>query len=189
MEGAVLAPGDLHGWLDEHASTGERVGVSVAGSWGRGTGVVVGVALAAADGAAAYVDPTQLTEEDERALTDWLADETQPKALHDVKGPLLAFAERSWPLAGVTSDTALAAYLALPGQRSFDLGDLALRYLRRELRAEGATEANPLEGSQLSLDGSAEEGAAQAEMVRARAVLDLADALEADLERRGGSRL
>ena len=36
----------------------------------------------------------------------------------------------------MTSDTALAAYLALPGQGVFDLGDLALRYLRRELRAE-----------------------------------------------------
>jgi len=184
MEGAVLAPGDLHGWLDEHASTGERVGVSVAGTWGRGTGVVVGVALAAADGAAAYVDPTQLTEEDERALIGWLADADHPKALHDVKGPLLAFAERSWPLAGVTNDTALAAYLALPGQRSFDLGDLALRYLRRELRAEGAAETG-----QLSLDGSTESDAAQAEMVRARAVVDLAEALEADLDRRGGSRL
>jgi len=184
VDGTVLAPGDLHGWLHEHTAGGQRVGVSVAGTWGRGTGVVVGVALAAADGSAAYVDPTQLTEEDERALTEWLADPDRPKALHDVKGPLLAFAERSWPLAGVTSDTALAAYLALPGQRSFDLGDLALRYLRRELRAEGAAETG-----QLSLDGSLEDDAAQAEMVRARAILDLAEALEADLERRGGSRL
>jgi DNA polymerase-1 len=184
MEGTVLAPGDLHGWLHEHVSTGERVGISVSGTWGRGTGVVVGLALAAADDAAAYVDPTQLTEEDERALIDWLADADQPKALHDVKGPLLAFAERSWLLAGVTNDTALAAYLALPGQRSFDLGDLALRYLRRELRAEGAAETG-----QLSLDGSTESDAAQAEMVRARAVVDLAEALEDDLDRRGGSRL
>src|SRR3954447_22153284 len=98
FEGTTLAPGDLHGWLHEHASTGERVGVSVAGTWGRGTGVVVGLALAAADGAAAYVDPTKLTEEDERALVLWLADADQPKALHDVKGPLLAFAERGWSL-------------------------------------------------------------------------------------------
>jgi len=74
--------------------------------------VVSGIALAAGDGSAAFIDPTQVTEEDERALTRWLADADQPKALHDVKGPLLAFAERSWPLAGVTSDTALAAYLA-----------------------------------------------------------------------------
>jgi DNA polymerase-1 len=109
----------------------------------------------------------------------------QPKAIHDVKGPWLAFAERGWTLDGVTNDTALAAYLALPGQRSFDLADLALRYLRRELRAESGAAAE----GQLSLDGSAEEDLAQVEMVRAQAVVDLADALEADLERRGGSRL
>jgi DNA polymerase I len=184
IDGAVLAPGDLHGWLHEHASAGQRVGLSVAGSWGRGTGIVVGLALAAPDGVAAYVDPTQLTDDDETALARWLADEAQPKALHDVKGPMLALAERGWTLAGVTSDTALAAYLALPGQRSFDLGDLALRYLRRELRAQSGDA-----DAQLSLDGSLEEDAAHAEMVRARAIVDLAESLEADLERRGGSRL
>jgi DNA polymerase-1 len=184
LQGSVLAPGDVSGWLDEHASTGERLGVSVSGTWGRGVGVVLGVALAAASGAAAYVDAEQLTDTDEQALARWLGDPGQPKALHDVKGPILAFAERGWSLAGVTSDTALAAYLALPGQRSFDLGDLALRYLHRELRAEGATDSG-----QLSLDGSVEEDTAQAEMVRARAVVDLAEALEDDLESRGGSPL
>jgi DNA polymerase-1 len=103
-----------------------------------------------------------------------------------VKGPILALAARGWTVDGVGSDTALAAYLALPGQRSFDLADLALRYLRRELRAESSAAAD---GAQLTLDGSAEEDAAQAEMVRARAILDLSEALEADLERRGGSTL
>ena len=185
VDGEILAAGDVRQWLEEHASSGARVGVSVAGKWGRGTGVVTGVALAAADGTAAYVDPEQLTDDDDKALADWLSDVRQPKAIHDVKGPWLAFAERGWALDGVTNDTALAAYLALPGQRSFDLADLALRYLRRELRAE----TGPAADGQLSLDGSAEEDLAQVEMVRARAVVDLADALEADLERRGGSRL
>jgi DNA polymerase-1 len=186
IDGSVLAPGDVPGWLDEHVPVGQRTGVSLAGSWGRGTGVVTGVALAAPDGAAAYLDPEQLTESDEQAVAAWLADPARPKALHDVKGPLLAFAERGWTLDGVTSDTALAAYLALPGQRSFDLADLALRYLRRELRAE---DTGAGADAQLSLDGSLEEDAAHDQMVRARAVVDLADALEADLERRGGSRL
>ena len=49
--------------------------------------------------------------------------------MHDLAG-------RGWTLAGVTSDTALAAYLVRPGQRSFALDDLSLRYLRRELRAD-----------------------------------------------------
>ncbi|HEU4362806.1 MAG TPA: DNA polymerase I, partial [Mycobacterium sp.] len=86
-------------------------------------------------------------------------------------------AGRGWTLDGVTSDTALAAYLVRPGQRSFSLDDLSLRYLRRELRAE-----NP-EQQQLSLlDETDDDGqAAQTAILRARAVADLADALDTEL--------
>ena len=152
-----LADGEVAQWLAEHAQTGERSGLALRGTWGRGTGTLSGVAIAAADGAAAWVDPTRLGAEDEAALAGWLADPDQPKAVHDVKGPLLALAAHGLTLAGVTSDTALAAYLALPGQRSFDLADLALRYLRRELRAESvAVETD----GQLSFDDSGEDGLA-----------------------------
>src|SRR5206468_2198271 len=113
----------------------------------------------------------------------WLADTDRPKAGHDIKGPMHALAAHGWTLAGVTSDTALAAYLALPGQRSFDLADLALRYLQRELRAEGADDA------QLSLDGSSEADAAQGEIVRARAVAELAEAFDSDLDKRKATKL
>ena len=183
VDSTVLGPGAVAQWLEAHARGVGRVGLSVQGTWGRGTGVVTGLALAAADGAGAWLDPMQLADDDEKALAEWLADPSVPKAAHDVKGALHALAEQGWSLAGVTSDTALAAYLVLPGQRAFDLADLALRYLRRELRAEA-----PADG-QLSLDGGDEASTAQAEVVRARAVVDLADALDADLERRGGSRL
>ena len=187
VEGGLLGPDELSAWLSEHTAPGVRVGVSVAGSWGRGTGIVTGLALAAADGAGAYLDPTQLTAADDQALATWLADQDRPKALHDAKGPMLALAAHGWPVAGLSSDTALAAYLALPGQRSFDLGDLALRYLHRELRADGATGANA--AAQLSLDGLDEDGAAINEIVRARAVLDLATALDVDLDERGATKL
>jgi DNA polymerase-1 len=187
VEGGLLGPDELPAWLSEHTAPGVRVGVSVAGSWGRGTGIVTGLALAAADGAGAYLDPTQLTAADDQALAAWLADPDRPKALHDAKGPTLALAAHGWPVAGLSSDTALAAYLALPGQRSFDLGDLALRYLHRELRADGATGANAT--AQLSLDGLDEDGAAINEIVRARAVLDLATALDVDLDERGATKL
>ncbi len=150
-----LAAGEMAQWLAEHAQNGERCGLAFRGTWGRGTGTLSGVAIAAADGAAAWIDPTQLGTEDEAALAGWLADPDQPKAVHDVKGPLLALAAHGLTLAGVTSDTALAAYLALPGQRSFDLADLALRYLRRELRAESV--AVQTDG-QLTLDGTGERG-------------------------------
>jgi DNA polymerase I len=183
LDGVVLSPGDVAQWLDEHARSGSLNGLSFAGSWGRGTGAVTGIAISTPDGCAAYLDPEQLTGDDEQAIAGWLADPAVPKAAHDVKGPMLAVMERGWPLAGVTTDTALAAYIALPGQRTFDLGDLSVRYLHRELRAESN------DNGQLSLDGSLEEDAAQSQMLRARAVLDLAGALETVLDERGGSRL
>jgi DNA polymerase-1 len=176
-------PGELAAWLAEHAGGEGRVGVAVTGTWGRGTGDITGVALATQSGAGAFIDPVELQEDDEQALAAWLADPKRPKAIHDAKGPMLALSARGMRIEGVTSDTALAAYLALPGQRSFDLGDLVLRYLHRELRKEAD------DGGQLTIDGSGEQEAAFDLVVRARAVVDLAEALDADLERRGATRL
>ena len=191
VEVSVPGPDELAAWLAEHATGTGRAGVAVHGSWGRGTGTMDGLALAAADGAGAYADPVTLTEDDERALAAWLADPDQPKALHDAKGPMHALAARGLELAGLTSDTALAAYLALPGQRSFDLADLALRYLGKELR-DGGTATGQLTldlsgGDEGEDDGEAE--AAVALVLRARATAELADALDADLEERGAAQL
>ncbi len=177
----VLEPGGLGAWLEANARG--RLGIAVTGRWGRGTGEITAVALASKEGPAVHLDPAELIDEDERALAAYLADPGRPKAIHDAKGPMLAFAARGMTLEGVTSDTALAAYLALPGQRTFDLADLVLRYLHRELRSE--TE----DSGQLTLDGSGEEEAAQALAVRARAVTELADVLDKDLEKRGATRL
>jgi DNA polymerase-1 len=182
VSGRPLAAGEVADWLAGLTAT-NRVGLAPRGAWARGRGELTGLALAVEGGSGAYIDPVELTDDDERALAGWLADASRPKAAHDVKSALLAFADRGWPLAGLTSDTALAAYLALPGQRSFDLADLALRYLRRELRAEQADDG------QLSLDGTGADDDAHDAILRARAVADLAESLDADLERRGGTRL
>src|SRR5690349_14011572 len=136
LAGAILGPGTVKAWLEEHAPVGTPIGVAVSGTFGRGTGELTGVALATADGPAAWFDPAGLDDTDEPAVALWLADPERPKVLHDVKPALLAFAARGWELAGVANDTALAAYLAKPDQRSYDLTDLALRYLQRELRVE-----------------------------------------------------
>jgi len=193
VEHRVLGPGQVRGYLDG-LPKGVRVGVHVRGTWGRGTGDANALGLAPASPAdgtahdAGFVDLVQLDEDDDAALAAWLADGSVEKALHDAKGPLLALEARGWTVAGITSDTALAAYLALPGQGVFDLADLALRFLRRELRAE------VVDDGQLAFDVEPEgedrpdPGAADA-AVRARAVADLAVALDQDLERRGGTRL
>jgi DNA polymerase-1 len=184
-----VGSGELAAWLAEHATGAGRTGLATEGSWGRGTGTLTRLALAAPDGAGAYLDPVELAEEDEAALAAWLADPAQPKALHDAKGPMHALAARGLDLAGLTTDTALAAYLALPGQRSFDLADLSLRYLHKEL-ATGGEKAT----GQLALDLSSDEEdtaeqAATAVVLRAKATAELGDALDADLERRGATRL
>ena len=181
-----LGVDEVEPWLAEHARDGNRVGVGFRGTWGRGTGTLTGISLAAADGAAAYLQPEGLDPHDEQAFAAWLSDPSVPKAVHDVKGPLLALRQYGWTLAGVTTDTQLAAYLALPGQRSFDLADLALRYLHRELRA------NVEETGQLTLDGGEDESddaLAEVETIRAAAVKDLGDAFDADLEERGARDL
>ncbi|CAN5842642.1 DNA polymerase I [soil metagenome] len=188
MVGEVLGAGEVAGWLGAHAGAGVPVGVDVVGSWGAGGGRVDGVALATGAGAAGYVEVVEgapTTAADERALAGWLADPERPKVLHDAKGPMLALAHRGWRLEGVVTDTALAAYLGRPDQRSYDLADLTLRHLGRELRDDAASP------DQLALDLGPDAGAAVSAtaMLRARASVDLAAALDADLEQRGGSRL
>ncbi|HEV2918072.1 MAG TPA: DNA polymerase I, partial [Actinomycetota bacterium] len=88
-------------------------------------------------------------------------------------------------------DTALAAYLALPAQRTYDLSDLALRYLRKELRPEGAgTDERPAgEGTQLALDTAGEEEHWPDWCLRAQAVGELAVKLGQELAAMDGGRL
>ena len=181
-----LGGGEVAGWLAEHAPSGTdttRTGVAVQGSWRAGTGEVWSVALAAPDGTAAWFDASQVTPEDDAALVAWFGDADAAKVLHDAKGPMLALAARGWTLRGLTSDTALAAYLVRPDQRSYDLADLTLRYLKRELRQETA------DSGQLSFDEIDDSGAADTAMLHARAVLDLAEALDEQVEEHGGTRL
>ncbi len=182
--GDVLEPGALGDWLAEHGR-GELTGLDATGSWRAGAGDLSGLALAAADGAACWLDVTELTAEDDNALAGWLADPSAAKALHDAKGPLLAIWSRGWELNGLASDTRLAAYLLRPDQRVYDLGDLTARHLKRELSAEGSA---AVASDQLTLDfEDADEG--KDSMIRARAVIDLAHALTGELDERGEGAL
>ncbi|GAA2153112.1 DNA polymerase I [Nocardioides koreensis] len=186
MAGARLGAGEVAGWLASHArDASARTGVAIQGAWRAGTGEVWSVALAAPDGTAAWFDAAEVTPEDDAAVAAWFADAGAPKVLHDAKGPMLALSARGWSLDGLVSDTALAAYLVRPDQRSYDLADLTLRYLKRELKQEVA------DSGQLTLDSleGADTGAAETAMLHARAVLDLADALDEAIEQHGGAQL
>ena len=179
----VTINGSVASWLATHA-TDQRTGVAFLGSWSRGVGDLTGIAIATAAGPVGYLSVAALLPADEAAVARWLADESRPKAIHDAKGPELAIRSRGWTLGGLTCDTALAAYLVLPGQRSFDLADLAPRFLSRELSAlEGAAEA------QLSFDTDPESEQAATLGLHARAVFELASVLEGELATRGGAEL
>jgi DNA polymerase I len=183
IDGVVLGTGELPAWLAAHAAGDGPVGVSVSGTWGRGTGTLTAVALAAPDGTGAYFDPTLLDPDDERALGDWLADPARPKAMYDAKGPILAFWAHGFTVAGLCADTALAAYLVQSGQRILDLADLARLYLHREI---GAAEPD----GQLTLDAVQDDSAVPNRlMLEARTVLDLARTLDERLEQTNGHGL
>jgi DNA polymerase-1 len=179
VQGQALEAGTVGQWLAEHASDGRRSGLAVVGTHLPYGGDATALAIAAPGGEGGYIDTATLSPDDDAALAAWLADPAKPKALHEAKLAIHDLAGRGWTLNGVTSDTALAAYLVRPGQRSFTLDDLSLRYLRRELRAETP------EQQQLSLldDIDMDFQAIQTTILRAKAVADLADALDVELAR------
>ncbi|MFJ6214035.1 DNA polymerase I [Streptomyces sp. NPDC092296] len=190
VDGAVLAaPGAVAAWLAEHTAGGERIGVAAVYDWALGAGRVHEVALATPAGPAAWLDPAELDEQDEQALAGWLADEARPKAMHIAKQVMRAFAEHGWQVAGVTADSALAAYLEKPGRRSFALEGLAEEYLGRSLQPAAETESGQLSFDTSGDDEDDGEAAAQALMVQARTVLDLADVFDERLAKDGAMDL
>ncbi|MFD4986909.1 DNA polymerase I [Streptomyces sp. NPDC058374] len=179
IDGTVLGAGELEPWLGEHGAA--LLGMATVDTWKLGEGSVTEVALAAPGGAAAWFDPSRLDEADEKAFAQWLAAADRPKILHNAKGVMRVFAEHGWRVAGVTMDTALAAYLVKPGRRSFALDALSLEYLGRELAPAAAD-------GQLTL-GADDEAEAHGLMVQARTVLDLGAAFGERLEQVGATGL
>lgn len=180
LDGVVLGPGEVAPWLEARA--GQPLGVMTVDTWSLGCGTVTEIALAAADGAAAWLDPAELAEADEQALAAWLADPGQPKVLHNAKNALRVLPEQGWRLEGISMDTALAAYLVKPGRRSFALDALAVEYLGRELAPAPASDG------QLAF-GADDRAEADALMAQARAVLDLGDAFTTRLKEVGATEL
>lgn len=184
VEGDALTSGEVGPWLETHAQ--DLTGVHFVGSWGAGAGDLSGIALAGTDGAGAWVDVAALTPEDDGALAAWLRDPTPRKVVHEAKGPTLACWSRGWDLAGIELDTLLAAYLLRPDQRTYDLADLVLRHLKRELATEAAEEQSP----QLALDFPDDDAeSVTVALLHARAVLDLAAALRPELVEREADSL
>ncbi len=137
-------------------------------------------ALGIAQGDHAWgVDLGAIGQGDEGALAAWLADPTVTKVFHGAKDAMHALASRGYRVGGVTDDTQIAAYLAVPAQGRLDLDDVAERLL-------GERSAAALGGQlDLGMGGSALEDAAR----NADRVLRLSVILEEDLKQRSMTSL
>ncbi|MGV9189068.1 DNA polymerase I [Arcanobacterium canis] len=132
-------------------------------------------AICASDGATFVGSVAQMTPESEGALATWLADPEATKIGHNTKGISHAFLGEGMTIAGWGVDTEIDAYLLHPDQRKYDLDELVMRYLGVELSAD--------DGALFALDDAVPTLAS-----RAVAVLNLADALGAELDKQEGSQ-
>ncbi len=181
LDVTALPAGALAGWLTPRRE--QLLGLEVTGTAAQGTGDAWAVAIADGAATAVTVDLTEITPEDESVLAEWLADGSSPKTLHGAKDAVHALAGRGLELAGIAFDTAVAAYLCRPDQRRYDLDDLSVRHLRRELEADaedaGGQGMLVLDGGQAGRQGG----------VRAAAVWALTEVLREELEDRGAGHL
>lgn len=166
----TLADSDFSTW---RAHAGDQdIALEVVGRWGRGTGSVEALVLATQDQDPLWLDVAAV----DREVLEWLADARAPKVMHDAKGPLLALLAMGWQLGGLTMDTALAAYVLLPGQRSFELRDLADRFCGLDI-------SESERDGQLTLEAFDEEDRKAPAARRAMALIPLSEELRQQLAR------
>ena len=181
LEPERIAPGSLAAWLDD-LDTDALLAVLPRVS-GRLPDIAFdAVALAAPDRQPAYLVLDDAGPGDVDALAAVLADPHRPLCCHDAKQLLHAAGGRGWPVDGIRLDTALAAYLIRPDQRSYDLERLALDHLRKQI---DTPEEAPADG-QLAM---AVDDRWQVHALRAQAVLELVEPLETELAERDQRRL
>lgn len=181
LTGSELTAGGLAAWLSARA--GVLIGVDVEGTVSQGHGDGWRLTLSLAEGPALTVDMTEIDPEDDKTLAIWLADEASAKAFHDVKRAIHIASSRGYEIKGAVFDTALAGYLCHPDQRSYELSDLVMRHLHRELRFD--TDDSSGQAALPLLDEDEFSGG----WVRAAAIAELVPALQTELRARGAQRL
>ena len=117
-------------WLKQHPT--EAMAVHITGRGIPATGDAESFAIVDQNHHAIAGNFADLNPKDDKALADYLQS-TQPKFLHDAKTTYHMLAGRGITLDGIAHDTALAAYLLNPGQRTYDLKTTYQRHLHRTL--------------------------------------------------------
>ena len=127
--------------------------------------------------AAVHRGTGSIATDDPTAIDSVLSSSKIAKVMHDAKSCARTLLDRGSELRGLDFDTALAAYLAMPGQRSYSLVDVEQRVLGR-VRGDHADEG------QLDLLGS-DDADDQVLGTDAAAVADLEGILRPRLEQDG----
>jgi DNA-directed DNA polymerase len=117
-------------WLKQHPT--EAMAVHITGRGTPATGDAESFAIIDQNHHAIAGNFADLNPKDDKALADYLQS-TQPKFLHDAKTTYHMLVGRGITLGGIAHDTALAAYLLNPGQRTYDLKTTYQRHLHRTL--------------------------------------------------------
>ena len=144
----------------------EHVAVFVTGDPRPGQGDASALALVDADFEGMQVELGELSAEDDAALAAWLSS-SAPKYFHEAKAAFHMLAGRGIELRGIAHDTAIAAYLLRPGQRTYDLPDVYQRHLKKTL-AQASDQLSLLDDSSL--------------VEQAGAIMELAAALTKQLQ-------
>ena len=167
-EAEAVLPSAAADWLKTLTAP---VAVAFEGAWGRGSGAIDRVAVVDAEMRAGVIPWCP-------AVAEWLSDAKTIKHGHEIKGPLLAALSASG-LAGFDVDTAIAAYVCSPGERSYALTDIAMRFLGRSLEPA-------VEQEQLMLGGDDDGANLVADAV---AIHDLAAVLIERVDQQGAGPL
>ncbi|MCG7261012.1 DNA polymerase I [Corynebacterium aurimucosum] len=112
----------------------EDVAVFVQGDGTPGAGDAAALALVDSSFEGRQIELADLDAEEDAALAAWLSSDA-PKYLHEAKAVWHMLAGRGIELRGIAHDTALAAYLLRPGQRTYALTDVYQRHLQKSLGA------------------------------------------------------
>ena len=147
-------------WVDRVRAAGEFALEIVTGSDDALHSGLVGLAVATGPGEAAYVPlghryngaPRQLPMGDVlEALSPALSDEKTGKHAHDLKRTYLALAGMKADLKNPGCDTMVAAYLLNPSRHGFELAEIAVEHLQRQVPSSkeltgGGARALPMSG-------------------------------------------
>ncbi|MHA2788860.1 DNA polymerase I [Corynebacterium sp. S7] len=122
--------GGLDQWLEQRSGQGLAVYVVGNGAPNAGDARAVGIVDKQRSGISKEL--ADLDPKEEKALAEWL-ESGDPKYMHESKAAYHMLAGRGITLNGIAHDTAIAAYLLRPGQRTYELKDVYQRHLQRQL--------------------------------------------------------